>query len=63
MNKEVVEKIFIEEQFNDALDTFLSKGVISEEKYDYYMSLFYNENVDFDYVKEDFLENIIDRIC
>ena len=57
MKKEYIEKLFLEEQFDNVLDILLDNKVINKKQYDYYMSLYYNEK---DY-KEDFIENILDK--
>lgn len=59
MNKKYIEKLFLEEQFDNVLDILLENNKINEEQYDYYMKLYYNDE---DY-KEDFIENILDKEC
>lgn len=57
MKKKYIEKLFLEEQFDNVLDILLDNKAISKKQYDYYMNLYYNEK---DY-KEDFIENILDK--
>lgn len=57
LKKEEIEKLFLEEQFDNVLDFLLENKKIDKKQYDYYMILYHNEK---DY-KEDFIENILDR--
>ena len=59
MNKKVIEKLFLEEQFYNVLDILLENNKINKKQYDYYMYLYYNEKE----YKEDFIENILDKEC
>lgn len=59
MNKKEIEKLFLEEQFDNVLDILLENNKINKKQYDYYMKLYYNDK---DY-KEDFIENILDKEC
>lgn len=59
MNKKVIEKLFLEEQFDNVLDILLENNKINKKQYDYYMYLYYNEKE----YKEDFIENILDKEC
>lgn len=58
LRKEEIEKLFLEEQFDNVLDFLLENKKIDKKQYDYYMNLYYNEK---DY-KEDFIENILDKL-
>ena len=52
-----VEKLFLEEQFDDVLDILYRNKKIDKNTYDYYMKKYYNEEE----YKEDFIENILDK--
>ena len=57
LSKEEIGKMFLEEQFDDVLDTLRKYDEITNEQYDYYANLYYNNKE----YKEDFIKNILDR--
>lgn len=64
MSKSQVEKVFLNEQFNDVLDILLDNNVINQEQHRYYEKLYYNAKTEeeIDNLKEDFISNVIDKM-